>query len=106
MTPRENTHALIGDLAEPYGISLLGVLGFRRTRPYSVVRQAAYSAVRAARPAMSLPEIGRVFSNRDHTTILYGIRMHRARMAWAEFLMWAATPEDDDQLDLFEQVAA
>jgi len=102
MTPLAETHEIIREFVAPYGLSLSDALSPRVSRRYAMVRQGAYAALRDAKPNLSFPFIGRVF-NRDHTTILYGIRAHRARMAWIEFVTWAGNP--DEQLSLFREAA-
>jgi hypothetical protein len=63
----------------------------------------AYAAVYDMRPDLSLGQIGNIFGGRDHTTILYGIHRHKARMAWVEVLRFAA--DVNDQPDLFARAA-
>lgn len=50
----------------------------RRTRAYARPRQVAMYAIRKLCPHMSHPAIGRLLGGRDHTTILYGVRLIEA----------------------------
>jgi chromosomal replication initiation ATPase DnaA len=44
-----------------------------RTRPIVAVRQAAMADVYVLCPHLSLPQIGRLFGGRDHTTVLHAV---------------------------------
>lgn len=72
------------EFAERNGVSVPVLTGASRRRPVAEVRQAAYAYVRQRCPHLSLPQIGRLFGDRDHTTILHGIRKHAARLAQKE----------------------
>lgn len=50
------------------------IFSHRRDRKTMAARHDAIRAVAEARPDMSLPQIGRVFGGRDHTTILHSLR--------------------------------
>lgn len=86
---RSTTDAVIAEVAGRYGMTAAQMKGARGSQAVSVVRYAAYDAVRLARPHLSFPMIGRAFGGRDHSTIIEGIEKHRARMIWAQFLIWA-----------------
>lgn len=98
MTPAQSTRLLIEQTVAPFGATLDEALSHDRRRRCTVPRQVAYAAVRE-RTSMSLPQIGRTFGGRDHTTIIHGLQQHEARLAWADFLIWAGKPEG--QRDLF-----
>jgi len=102
MTPHQDTLGIITATALPYGFTLSDMLSHARNRPVRVIRQAAYSRVERERPLMSLTQMGRLF-NKDHSSVLHGIQMHEARMAWVEVLMFAGNP--DGQMDLFNEAA-
>lgn len=55
-------------------VGLGQLMGRNRQRFMTKVRDEAIRAVADARPDMSLPELGRVFNGRDHTTILHSLR--------------------------------
>lgn len=102
MTPRRELLHQLAAFAAAHDLTLNDLLGFDRARHVTPVRQAAYALTKAQRPLYSLPEIGRVFGGRDHTTIIHGLRRHAARLAWFDFLIWAG---DVKQPDLFEVAA-
>jgi len=52
----------------------------RRNKPAVLARHEAMYRMRNE-TTMSLPLIGRKFGDRDHTTVLYGIRKHAERLA-------------------------
>jgi chromosomal replication initiation ATPase DnaA len=55
------------------GVSVNDMVSPRRIRRVCEARQVAYFVARTM-TARSLPEIGRAFGNKNHTTILHGIR--------------------------------
>ena len=68
----EETKATIKTIAEKWGVTYEQVLSKSRAREIMFARCEAIRAIRAIRPQMSLPQIGRVF-RRDHTSILYHV---------------------------------
>lgn len=74
MTPREQSIAIIREIALEYGVSVVCILGRDRTRRVSAARRCAYATIRS-RKGISYPAIGRIFG-RDHTTVIYGVRKH------------------------------
>lgn len=54
-------------------ISVEDILSQRREREIVVARQVAYHLARKL-TTKSIPEIGRAFAHRDHTTILHGLK--------------------------------
>lgn len=57
------------------GISVDDVKGSRRFRRIIVVRQTLmWEIKKLVQPSISLPELGRIFGGRDHTTCLYAVR--------------------------------
>jgi chromosomal replication initiator protein len=71
---------IIAEVARTTGMTPKMIIGQMRSRAVVVVRQLAYW--RAARETgASLTAIGRAFGDRDHTTILHGIRRHEERMS-------------------------
>lgn len=94
---QETVHDLLGDLlrasdrkigiediqkkvAEFYRIRLSDLLSPRRARPVARPRQVAMYLAKNL-TVHSLPEIGRKFGGRDHTTIIHGIRKIEELMA-------------------------
>lgn len=89
---RPDTLAVVRSVADKYSLSPCDLFGPSARRPVAYARHEAMAAVRDM-GRLSYPQIGRVFGGRDHTTVLAGIRRHRARMACAAFLCWAANVE-------------
>lgn len=53
----------------------------RRSQNLVRARQHAFWIMHKYLDHVSMPMIGRFFGNRDHTTVLWGIRQHEKRMA-------------------------
>ncbi len=60
-------------VSEYYSIRLSDLLGPRRLRAIARPRQVAMYLAKSL-TSRSLPEIGRHFGNRDHTTVMHGVR--------------------------------
>lgn len=60
-------------VSEHYNIRLSDMIGPKRVRTYARPRQVAMYLCKQL-TSRSLPEIGRCFGGRDHTTIMYGVR--------------------------------
>jgi chromosomal replication initiator protein len=74
ITPKKPTIADIQKaVSERYNIPLLEMKSARRAREVSRPRQVAMYISKQLTP-QSLPEIGRRFGNRDHTTVIHAIR--------------------------------
>lgn len=57
------------------------VTGPCRKRKVSHLRQMLMWEIKMeVKPSITLPELGRLFGGRDHTTALHGIRAHQARV--------------------------
>ena len=56
-----------------FSISLSDMLSPRRSRPLARPRQMAMYLAKKLTPR-SLPEIGRKFANRDHTTVIHAVK--------------------------------
>lgn len=70
--------AIISEVARETGLTVAMLLGDRRSRPIVAARHLAYWRV-ARETGASLAAIGRAFGDRDHTTIIAGIRKHEQR---------------------------
>jgi chromosomal replication initiator protein len=70
-------------VAEHYGISMNNLTSARRTWDVVRPRQVAMYLAKELTP-MSLPQIGRLFGGRDHTTVLHAIRQIDA-MRWTDW---------------------
>jgi hypothetical protein len=89
--------------AEAFRISEADLIGKRRWRELSIPRQAAFYVLRQRFPEMSYPRIGRMFADRDHSTIIHGVQQTAARIrrdpklrAVVEALVAGRLPEQHD----------
>lgn len=80
MTP--TSREIIEAVAAKHDLSSDAILGPARWRKVAHARQEAFFEIKRQRK-LTLGQIGLIFG-RDHTTVLYGIRAHRDRMAWLE----------------------
>lgn len=82
MTPHEATRAIVLGVAKKHRIPIKEVFGPRRFRQFVRARHEAIRAVAEAKPHLSMPQLGAIFS-RDHTTILYvlGRRGNSSRLS-------------------------
>lgn len=71
---RIRAHEVAAYVAEMHGIPMKGFYGVQRTQRLARARQIAMYCVRHLCPHMSYPRIGLMMGNRDHTTILHGVR--------------------------------
>ncbi|MBX7200322.1 MAG: hypothetical protein K1X51_13225 [Rhodospirillaceae bacterium] len=69
---------IIAVVAKDTGMTVAMLVGDRRSRPIVAARHLAYWRV-ARETGASLAAIGRAFGDRDHTTIIHGIRKHEQR---------------------------
>nr|WP_232629114.1 helix-turn-helix domain-containing protein [Methylobacterium sp. Leaf118] len=74
LTSETPIKAVIAEVASAFDVSYAEVVGPRRSARIVAARWACIDAVHRLKPLMSLPEIGRRFGDRDHTTILHAIR--------------------------------
>lgn len=94
-------------VATRFGIRLAEMTSHRRARAVARPRQVAMYLSRVLTP-LSLPQIGRHFGNRDHTTVLHAIRLVPAlaavdrdiAMALADVLATLSPGGDPNQLAL------
>lgn len=70
--------AIIREVAAKHRVTYEGLVSNRRARWLAWPRQEAYRRCYVETSA-SLPEIGRAFGGRNHTTIIVGIRNYEAR---------------------------
>lgn len=73
---------IIRQVAEKHGIMATDIVSARRNRTLVLARHEAMWRCKAE-TTFSLPQIGRAFGNRDHTTVIHGIKMHEKRMGSA-----------------------
>ena len=67
-------------MAEHYNIRKSDIIGPKRLRSYARPRQVAMYLCKQL-TSRSLPEIGRRFGGRDHTTVIHGVRRIEELMA-------------------------
>lgn len=72
-TPRQFTLVIVESVGARHGVSVEAIMSEHRGRGVVRARHEAWAEVYAYRPHWSYPEMGRRF-NRDHTTIMYGIK--------------------------------
>ena len=71
--PRRITpHMILEATAASYGFPIDAITGPSRTRPLVTARQVAMYLTREL-TEFSYPEIGRIFGNRDHTTVIHAV---------------------------------
>lgn len=70
---------------EELGVTYEEIVGKVKNRDISAVRQLLMWEVKTTiKPDASYPEIGRLFGNRDHTTVLHAVRKVEAQKARAD----------------------
>ena len=74
------TQIIMRETCLEWGIAVAHIVGPRRTHVCTRPRQVAMYLVNEL-TGRSLPDIGRSFGGRDHTTILHGVRVTAKRMA-------------------------
>lgn len=72
-TPRAVSHDILEAICHTWGISKNDLVSERRTADLIPPRHVAYALFKQL-TRLSLPAVGRIMGNRNHTTILYGIR--------------------------------
>ena len=72
-----NIDTIQSAVARFFGVKVQDLKGPRRTRQMVVPRQIAMYLARQ-HTGLSLPEIGKRFGNRDHTTVLHAVRKVKA----------------------------
>lgn len=78
-TSMNRARAIVKEVAREMEVSVMDIISTRRCRDYVMARQ--YIMWRLKRETTwSLPRIGQFLGNRDHTTILHGIRKWEERM--------------------------
>ena len=73
-TPRLSIAFIQHQVAKAYGIDPRIMTSNQRSRKLARPRQVAMWITAKVMPGLSRPQIGRAFDNRDHTTIMHGIR--------------------------------
>ena len=76
---RASARQIIEQVAAWHGLTVGDVLGHDRFRHIIEARFDAIAAIRRNHPAISLLRIGRIFSGRDHTTIINALKKRGMR---------------------------
>ena len=71
---------IMNDVCTKYNITPMDMISHRRDVMTIIPRHEAQYKIKRY-TLMSLPELGRIFGGRDHTTILHAVKLHAARMA-------------------------
>ncbi len=69
---RHDLTAEASDICACFGVTIEAVEGARRTHNVTFARHRLMLLLRD-KTGMSFPEIGRVFGNRDHSTVVYAL---------------------------------
>jgi chromosomal replication initiator protein len=76
---------IMAETAALYGVKVIDLVSQRRDALTSRARQHCYWTMRHE-TTWSLPRIGKMFGDRDHTSILHGVRRHQARIDAGEVM--------------------
>lgn len=81
----QRVREILDRVAEEHGTTTEALTGHSHRKGLAVARYEAYSRIVAQivinRQPPSLPQIG-AWVNRDHTTVLYGLRRHASGFEW------------------------
>jgi chromosomal replication initiator protein len=85
-SPHRSARDIVREVAEGHGLTVADLTGPSRLRYVCHARQEAMWLIRQVRssggkPRFSLPFIGSLLGERDHTTVLHGVREHAKRLA-------------------------
>lgn len=75
---RKSLEKILSQVCREFLVMPLNIRAHQRNRAFTIPRQKAMFRM-ATETEKSLPAIGR-FLNRDHTTVMHGIRAHKKRM--------------------------
>jgi hypothetical protein len=70
---RETARAILAEVAERHGVTVIDVIGPGRFKKIVAARYEAIGIIAATHWHWSLPQLGRFFGGRDHTTIIHAI---------------------------------
>jgi hypothetical protein len=70
---------IVRDVCAKHGVTKQQLKGTNRQLEVCLARHEAFFRLHTER-GMSLPQIGRMLGGFDHTSVLYGVRRHQARM--------------------------
>ncbi len=94
VTSKTPARDIIDDVLQHFpGVTWADLKGPRRLRAYVLPRQIAVYEVHRRRKDMSLPQIGRLFGGRDHTTALNSVRKIKRMLESGELTLPFAAAE-------------
>ena len=82
--PAQKGRIIVRVVSRNYGIPYMDVFSAKRNADIVACRMVAVAMVKKKLPQWSLPQTGRFFGGRDHTTALYSIRKISDRLQWDE----------------------
>ena len=77
--PQISIAAILHHVAHKHGVTVLDIKSPRRHHSLVLARQEAFYRARHE-TALSLPQIGMLMGNKDHTTVLHGVKAHTKRL--------------------------
>jgi hypothetical protein len=80
---RRTMDSIIGEVATRHGLTTQALKGPSRRKPIVIARQEAMYLM-VEEEAWSTTQIGRALGDRDHSTVIYGVRSHLKRLAGAQ----------------------
>jgi hypothetical protein len=83
-SPPGHWKVIAREVCEKHGVSMIDLVSARRDKKVAVARHEAFWRCRTE-TRLSLPQIGKRFGGRDHTTVLHGVNKHKERMEAARF---------------------
>ena len=81
VSPRGEIMMLIDAVAAQHGVTVADIIGQSRLRVIANARHDAIASVATMCPWLSYPHLGRIFGNRDHSTIMSSLRKRGALRA-------------------------
>ena len=73
LSPRAEIQAVIDRVAREHNVTAGDIVSPTRTRAVVKARDQAILEVSTRWPWLSLPKLGKIFGNRDHTTIMHSL---------------------------------
>lgn len=70
---------IVAEVSTKHGVTRAEIMSPQRCRRIVLARQEIFYRL-STETTMSLPAIGRRIGDKDHTTVLHGVRKHRERM--------------------------
>jgi len=80
---RDRWRIIVDQVAAKHNTTVNDIRSARRGHEIVVARHECFYRLRHE-TTMSLPQIGRMMGNKDHTTVLHGIHKHEGRIASGE----------------------